>query len=102
MNKLRLDDEVIVIAGKDKKKTGKLKSIFWNQGRVVVEGVNIIKKAIKPSQEKPDGGFVEMEAPINISNVQVVSPKTGKGTRVRIVEENGKKKRVAVSCGSDL
>ena len=62
----------------------------------------MVKKALKPSQENPQGGFAEVERPIHVSNIQVVSPKTKKGTRVRIEEKDGKKVRVAVTCGSVL
>ncbi|MAF76574.1 MAG: 50S ribosomal protein L24 [Halobacteriovoraceae bacterium] len=102
MQKLKVNDEVVVIAGKDKGKTGKLSNINTKTKKVVVEGVNMVKKALKPSQENPQGGFAEVERPIHVSNIQVVSPKTKKGTRVRIEEKDGKKVRVAVTCGSVL
>lgn len=102
MQKLKLNDEVVVIAGKDKGKTGKLAKINLKTNKVVVEGVNLVKKALRPSQENPQGGFAEVERPIHISNIQVVSPKTKKATRVRVEEKDGKKVRVAVACGSVL
>ncbi|MBC98433.1 MAG: 50S ribosomal protein L24 [Halobacteriovoraceae bacterium] len=102
MQKLKVNDEVVVIAGKDKGKTGKLSNINTKTKKVVVEGVNMVKKALKPSQENPQGGFAEVERPIHVSNIQVVSPKTKKGTRVRIEEKDGKKVIVAVTCGSVL
>ena len=102
MQKLKVNDEVVVIAGKDKGKTGKLSNINTKTKKVVVEGVNMVKKALKPSQENPQGGFAEVERPIHISNIQVVSPKTKKATRVRVEEKDGKKVRVAVACGSVL
>lgn len=102
MQKLKVNDEVIVIAGKDKGKKGKVKKINFKTNRVSVEGINTVTKSSKPSQENPNGGFVTLEKPINISNIQVVSPKTGKGTRVRIEEKDGKKVRVATTCGSEL
>ena len=102
MQKLKVNDEVVVIAGKDKGKTGKLSNINTKTKKGVVEGVNMVKKALKPSQENPQGGFAEVERPIHVSNIQVVSPKTKKGTRVRIEEKDGKKVRVAVTCGSVL
>ena len=61
-----------------------------------------MKKAVKPTQENPAGGITEKEAPVHISNVAVVSPKTSKGTRVKIVNKDGKNIRVAVSCGTEL
>lgn len=102
MQKLKVNDTVIITAGKDKGKTGSLKKINHKKNTVLVEGVNIVKKAMKPTQENPDGGFAEVEKPVHRSNVSVVSPKTGKATRVNIQEKDGKKVRVAVSCGSEL
>jgi len=102
MQKLKVNDEVVVIAGKDKGKTGKLARYNTKTNKVVVEGVNLVKKALRLSQENPQGGFAEVERPIHVSNIQVVSPKTKKGTRVRIEEKEGKKVRVAVACGSVL
>ncbi|MFT6631733.1 MAG: large subunit ribosomal protein L24 [Bacteriovoracaceae bacterium] len=102
MQKLKLNDDVIVLAGKDKNKKGKVTKINEKKKTVLVAGVNMIKKAVKPTQENPNGGFVDMEKPLHVSNVGVVSPKTGKATRVRIEEKDGKKVRVAVSCGSTL
>lgn len=100
MQKLKLNDEVIILAGKDKGKTGKLVNINSKKQRVVVQGVNIIKKSMKPTQENPDGGFIEVERPIHLSNIALVSPKTNGATRVRIEEREGKKVRVATKCGS--
>jgi len=102
MQKLRVNDEVVVLAGKDKGKKGKVKKIYLKRSRVQVDGVNIKKKHVRPTQESPDGGIVEMESTVHISNVAVVSPKTHKATRVRIENKDGKKVRVAVSCNSVL
>lgn len=102
MQKLKVNDEVIVTAGKDKGKTGKVLGINLKKNTVVVEGVNIVKKSLKPTQENPNGGFADVEKPLNRSNVAVVSPKTKKATRVRIETKDGKNVRVAVSCGTEL
>ncbi|EPZ51755.1 50S ribosomal protein L24 [Halobacteriovorax sp. GFR7] len=102
MQKLKVNDNVVVLTGKDRGKTGEVKKINFKTKVVYVGGVNLVKKAIKPTQENPAGGIVDIEAPLNISNVAVVSPKTKKATRVRIEEKDGKKVRVAVSCGSVL
>ena len=102
MNKVKVNDEVILTAGKDKGKTGKIVSINWKTSRVLVSGVNMVKKAVKPTQESPDGGFASLEVPVHLSNVALTSPKTKKATRVRIEERDGKKVRVAVACGSAL
>lgn len=102
MQKLKLNDNVTVIAGKNKGKAGKVKSINLKKNTVIVEGVNVVKKAVRPTQENPSGGFVDVEKAIHRSNIAVVSPKTGKATRVKIEEKDGKKVRVAISCGSVL
>lgn len=102
MQKLRLEDEVVILAGKDKGKTGKIQRIFWNRNRVLVDGVNQAKKAMKPTQENPTGGFTTVDSPVHISNIAVVSPKTNKATRVKIEVKDGKKVRVAVACGTLL
>ena len=102
MQKLKINDEVIVTAGKNKGKTGTLTKINSKKNTVIVAGVNVVKKALRPTQENPDGGFADIEKPIHVSNIAVVSPKTGKATRVRIEEKDGKKVRVATACGSTL
>ena len=100
MQKLKLNDEVVVLAGRSKGKTGKVLKI--NKDKVLVSGVNVVKKSMKPTQENPAGGFIDMETPVHRSNVALVSPKTKKATRVRIEDKNGKKVRVAVACGTEL
>lgn len=102
MQKLKLNDEVVITAGKDKGKKGKVTNINWKTNKVTVEGVNMVKKAIRPTQENPNGGIIDLEKPVNISNVMVASPKTGAPTRVRIENKDGKKVRVAIKCGSVL
>lgn len=102
MQKLKVNDKVVVLAGKDKGKTGAVKKINFKTNRVTVEGVNIVKKSMKPTQENPTGGYADVEKPLHISNVAVASPKDGKPTRVKIVDKNGNKVRVATKCGSEL
>jgi large subunit ribosomal protein L24 len=102
MQKLKVNDEVVVLAGKDKDKKGKVKSINFKKNTVIVDGVNLVKKAAKPTQENPNGGFVDLEKALHISNVAVVSPKTGKATRVGFEVKDGKKVRIAKACGSTL
>ena len=102
MQKLKVNDEVIILAGKDKGKTGKVKSFNIKTNKVLVEGVNIVKKTVKPSQTMPDGGIMDKESPVHRSNVAIVSPKTKKATRVKIELKDGKKVRVAKTCGSIL
>ena len=102
MKKLRINDEVIVLAGKDKSKTGKVTNINFKTRKVIVSGVNLVKKAVKPDQANPNGGFVSLEAALDISNVMIVSPDTKKGSRVGFREEDGKTVRYLKSCGTTL
>ena len=99
MAKLKRDDEVIVIAGKDKGKRGAVRRVI-DSDRVVVSGVNMIKKHTKPNpQAGVAGGIVEQEAPIQASNVAVFNSKSGKGERVGYRVEDGNKVRVFKSSG---
>jgi large subunit ribosomal protein L24 len=95
-------DTVIVIAGKDKGKQGVVLEAFPKKSRVLVEGVNLVKKHAKPSQDNPQGGILNQEASIHSSNVMHVDPKSGERTRVGYKEENGKKVRVAKRSGEAL
>ncbi len=95
--KIKKGDNVIVIAGKDKDKEGKVLSVDTKNNTVVVEGVNMISKHAKPSQVNPQGGIIEREAPIDISNV-MYSVK-GKGVRVGFEVKDGKKVRVNKKTG---
>lgn len=79
--KLKQGDQVIVISGSNKDKTGQILQVFPKESRVIVDGVNVVKKHQKPTNDS-QGGIVEMPAPIHISNVQLLDPKTGKPTRV--------------------
>ena len=91
--KIRREDEVIVIAGKDKGKSGKVTQVFTN-GKVLVEGVNLVKKHQKPNpQLGVTGGVIDKEAPIQASNVAIKNPTTGKADRVGFRFEDGKKVR---------
>jgi len=98
--RIKAGDKVMVIAGKDKGKVGKVLKVLPEKDRVVVEGVRIVKKHLKPTASNPEGGIVEREAAIHISNVMLVDPKTGKPTRVGIKYENGKKLRYAKRSGA--
>ena len=101
--RIKKDDVVYVLSGDDKGKTGKvLRLTGGDVPKVVVEGVNVVWKHLKPTQQNQRGGRIQKEAPIHISKVQPVDPKTGKGTRVKYTESNGEKRRVAVKTGSDL
>ena len=93
-------DKVMVISGKDKGKTGVILSAVPKKDRVFVEGVNIVKKHVKPNQLNPQGGIVSQEAAIHVSNVMLIDPKTGEPTRVGFKVEDGKKVRVAKKSGN--
>ena len=80
--KIRKDDTVYVLAGKDKGKTGKVLKVLVEEQRAIVEGVNMVSKSAKPSAKNPQGGIVKQEASIHISNLNVLDPKTGKPTRI--------------------
>jgi large subunit ribosomal protein L24 len=95
-------DTVMVITGRDKGKTGKVLHILADKGRVVVEGVNRVWKHVKPSQRSPQGGRIQKDAPIQASNVMPVDPSTGKPTRVKFEQRDGKKHRVAIKSGTSL
>ncbi|GAA0866291.1 HPB12 [uncultured Clostridium sp.] len=102
MMRVKKGDTVVVIAGKDKGKKGTVTKVFTKANRVLVEGVNVITKHQKPTAVNPQGGIINKEAPIHISNVMPVDPETGKGTRVRFEVKDGKKVRVSVKSGKEL
>ena len=106
--RIRRDDTVIVISGKDRGKTGKVLRVDPKRERVIVEGLNIVKRHQRPQQVRDAqraetvGGVIEKEGPIHISNVMLVDPKDNKPTRVGIVRENGERHRVAKRSGTKL
>ncbi|PLR65773.1 MULTISPECIES: 50S ribosomal protein L24 [Bacillaceae] len=95
-------DKVMVISGKDKGKQGVVLAAFPKKDRVLVEGINIMKKHSKPSQANPQGGIISQEAPIHVSNVMPLDPKSGEPTRVGFKVVDGKKVRVATKSGETL
>ena len=96
--KIKKGDQVVIFSGDDKGKNGEVVKAMPKEGKVVVQGVNLVKRHTKPSQTTP-GGIVTKEAPINVSNVALVDPKSGKATKVGYKEVNGKKVRVARKSG---
>ena len=105
MSKLHIkkNDTVVVLAGEDKGKTGKVLKVLVEKNRALVEGVNMVSKSTKPSAKNPQGGSVKQEAPIHISNLSLIDPKSGKATRVGIkVTEDGKKVRIAKKSGEEI
>ena len=99
--KIKTGDSVIIIAGKDKGKTGNVSSVFKANDRVIVEGVNIVKRHRKATQESP-GKIEEKEASIHISNVAHVDPESGKATRIKYEVKDGVKRRLSVISGALL
>ena len=100
--KIKKGDLVKVIAGKDKDKEGKVTVVDHKNGKVVVEGVAIVKRHTKPTQKMPQGGIIEKEAAIHVSNVMPYCSTCKKGVRVAHTIENGKKIRVCRKCGKAL
>lgn len=98
----KIGDEVVVITGSDKGKTGKIIKTLKNENKVIVEGVNVRKKHQKPTGQE-SGGIIDMEAPIAISNVMIVDPKTKKRTRIgHTTDKNGKKIRITKKSEAKL
>lgn len=99
---IKKGDNVIVNAGDDKGKKGRVLEIIVKKGRAIVEGVNIIKKSTKPTAKYPQGGIVEMEAPINISNLSLIDPKSGTATRIGYRFVDGNKVRYSKKSGEEI
>lgn len=102
MSKLHIKkgDEVIVLAGEDKGQKGKVLKVLVEKKRALVEGINLVSKSTKPSAKYPQGGIIKQEAPIHISNLNLIDPKSGKATRIAIKKtDDGKKIRVAKKSG---
>lgn len=98
---IRTGDKVMVIAGNEKGKSGIVTKISRETQRVIIEGLNLVTKAVKPSNDSPEGGFIKKEAGIHISNVMMIDPKTGKTTKVgrKLDEKTGKLVRYAKKSG---
>ncbi len=99
--KLMKNDIVMIVAGNDRGKTGKILKVFPKSDRLIIEGINMRKRHTKPSQKNPQGGILEKEASIHVSNVMMLDPKTNEPTRlgaqIILDEKSGKQKRVRVS-----
>jgi large subunit ribosomal protein L24 len=101
--KIKKDDTVIVIAGKDKGRSGRVLKVFPSENRVLVQGVNMAKRHVKPSMADPDGGIKDKEAPLHLSNVALRDPQTGGPTRVGFkMSDKGVKVRVAKKSGVEI
>ncbi|KIS03117.1 50S ribosomal protein L24 [Paucilactobacillus wasatchensis] len=99
---VKTGDKVRVISGKDKGKEGTITKTLSKANRVVVEGVNMVKKHQKPSNEFPQGGVIDKEAPIQVSNVMLIDPSNNEPTRIGVKVVDGKKVRVAKKSGQTL
>ncbi len=99
---IKKGDTVYVLAGEDRGKTGRVLAVEREKNRAVVEGVNIVTKATKPTAQYPQGGLIKKEAPIHISNLNLVDPKTGKPTRVRIERKDGKAIRISKKSNQEI
>jgi len=99
---IKSGEQVVVIAGADKGKVGRVLRLVPDKNRVVVEGINRVWKHVRPTQRNPQGGRIQKDAPIHISNVMPLDPTSGKGTRVRFEQKDGVKHRIAVRSGADL
>lgn len=104
MKKLHIKkgDTVYVNAGNDKGKTGKVLSVDIEKSRVVVEGINMVSKHTKPNSKQPQGGIIRVEAPVHVSNLNLIDPKSGKPTRVGYRMDGDKKVRYAKKSGEEI
>jgi large subunit ribosomal protein L24 len=100
---IKKGDRVRVMTGKHRGAEGKIKAVFPEDDRVIVENVNMIKKTLRPTQKNPRGGFQEREAPIHVSKVRILDPQSGEPTRIGYKRlESGRKVRVSVKSGASL
>ncbi|WP_379546229.1 50S ribosomal protein L24 [Qipengyuania sp. DSG2-2] len=100
--RIKKGDSVVILSGKDKGQTGTVSKVMPKEGKVVVEGVNMMTRHRKPTQANPQGGIDRVEAPLHMAKVAVADPKDGKPTRVRFEEKDGKKVRIAVKSGETI
>ena len=96
---IKKDDQVVVLAGSDKGRSGKVLKVLVDKERVLVDGINLVSKSTKPTAANPQGGIVKQEAPIHISNVSLIDPKSGQPTRIRIRREGKTVTRIAKKSG---
>lgn len=100
---IKTDDQVEILAGKDKGKKGKVLKVLPAQNKVIVEGINTVTKAMRPTQQNPQGGLSTVEAPIHVSNVALICPSCNEKTRAaRRRNDKGKKIRTCKKCGADI
>ena len=97
--RIKKNDTVVAIAGAGIGKTGKVREVLPERGRAVVEGLNVVKKTLRKSQDNPQGGITEIEAPVDVSNLMLYCPNDKKGVKVRVEQENDRKIRKCKGCG---
>jgi len=97
--KIKRNDNVLVVKGKDRGKTGRVIAVFPKTSKIIVEGLNIYKKHAKPSQKYPQGGIMDVNMPISSANIQVICPNCSKATRVSFKNSGKDKRRVCRKCG---
>lgn len=102
MMKIKSGDKVLIISGKDRGRVGKVFKSFPREKKILVEGINLRKKHVKPRREGEKGQIIEMPAPIDVSNVKLICPKCGKPTRVSFKIEAERKFRVCKKCGQEV
>ena len=104
MSKLHIKkgDEVIVLDGKNKNSKGKVLKVLVKEEKAIVEGVNMVSKSTKPNAQNPQGGIIKQEAPIHISNISLIDPKSGKPTRVSIKHDGKNVIRVSKKSGEEI
>jgi large subunit ribosomal protein L24 len=103
MRKIKRDDTVFVLTGKDRGKRGTVRKVLPREGRALVTGINIVKKHMRPRTVQQVGGIIDMEAPIHLSNLAVVCPNCDRATRIGVhVHEDGKKTRYCKRCREDI
>lgn len=104
MGKLHIKkgDTVIVLSGSSKGKSGKVLKVLVDENRAIIEGLNMVSKSTKPSAKNPQGGIVKQEAPIHISNLSLIDPKSGKRTRIAIKREGKNVTRIAKKSGKEI
>jgi large subunit ribosomal protein L24 len=100
--KLKKGDKVIVIAGKERGKTGAIVRVLPKRDLVLIDGLNMMKRHRRPSAKNRKGQIIEKAMPVHASNVQLADPKSGKPTRIKIVRKDGARARVAVKSGADI
>jgi large subunit ribosomal protein L24 len=96
--KIRKNDNVLIIKGKDSGKKGKVRQVFADEGRLIVEGANMVKRHSKTKGQARQGGIIELEAPLNVSNVMILCGKCGKPARIGLSIVDGKKARICKAC----